>query len=88
MDKSEKMKSYIGSEDDKVYNTPEKWFVRERWANFALIRRDKNKIKFIRLLTLTSIKAYDIKFLFKKQDWRNCKDRQFRGYNNQSTSLK
>ena len=66
MDKSEKMKSYIGSEDDKVYNTPEKWFVRERWANFALIRRDKNKIKFIRLLTLTSIKAYDIKFLFKK----------------------
>jgi len=66
MGKSEKMKSYIGSEDDKVYNTSEKWFVREKWANFALIRRDKNKRKFIRLLTLTSIKAYDIIFLSKK----------------------
>ena len=60
------MKSYISSEDDKVYNTSEKWFVREKWAHYALIRKDRNKRKFIRLLTLTSIKAYDIIFLSKK----------------------
>ena len=66
MDKSEKMKSYIGSEDDKVYNTSEKWFVREKWAQYALIRKEKNERKFIRLLTFTSIKAYDIIFLSKK----------------------
>jgi len=60
------MNSYIGSEDDKVYNTSEKWFVREKWAHYALIRKDRNKREFIRLLTLTSIKAYDIIFLSKK----------------------
>lgn len=65
MGKTEKMKFYIGLEDDRVYNTSEKWFVREQWVNFALKRRDKNKRKFIRLLTLTSIKTFDI-ILFSK----------------------
>lgn len=60
------MKSHISFEDDKVYNTPEKWFIREKWLNFALNRKSKNKRKFIRLLTLTSIKAYDITFLCEK----------------------
>ncbi|MCK4326306.1 hypothetical protein KAW55_06075, partial [bacterium] len=57
------MKSHAHFEDNKVYNTPEKWFIRERWLKLALDRKNKNKRKFIRLLTLTSIKAYDIIFL-------------------------
>ncbi len=61
------MKSFISSEDDKVYNTPEKWFVREKWAYFASNRKSKNKRKFIRLLTLTSTKAYDIALFSKKE---------------------
>jgi hypothetical protein len=60
------MKSFISSEDDKVYNTPEKWFIRELWAKFALNRKKKNKKQYIRLLTLTSIKAYDIILLCEK----------------------
>lgn len=60
------MKSHVSFKDDKVYNTPEKWFIREKWVNFALNRKNKNKRKFIRLLTLTSIKAYDIIFLCDK----------------------
>lgn len=60
------MKSHIGSEDNRIYNTAEKWFMRAKWLDFALNRKKTNKKKFIRLLTLTSIKAYDINFLCEK----------------------
>ena len=59
------MKTKVSSEDHKVYNTPEKWFIREKWSEFALNRKKMNKRKFIRLFTLTSIKTYDI-ILFKE----------------------
>jgi hypothetical protein len=56
------MKSFISSEDDKFYNTPEKWYIRDKWAKYALERKKKNGINFVRLLTLSSTKCYDVEF--------------------------
>lgn len=53
---------FVRSEEDEIYNTPEKWYVRDKWAKYALKRKEKNKREFIRLLTLTSTKCYDVEF--------------------------
>jgi len=53
---------FVRSEEDEIYNTPEKWYVRDKWAKHALERKKKNHRDFIRLLTLTSTKCYDVKF--------------------------
>ena len=52
----------VRSEEDQIYNTPEKWYVREKWIKCAQERREKNNIDFVRLLTLTSTKCYDVEF--------------------------
>ncbi len=44
------------------YTTPEKWYVRDKWAQYAFGRKQKNERDFIRLLTLTSTKCYDVRF--------------------------
>lgn len=53
---------FVRSEEDQIYNTPEKWYVREKWIKCAQERKEKNHRDFIRLLTLTSTKCYDVKF--------------------------
>lgn len=53
----------VRSEEHEIYNTPEKWYVRYKWAKYAIKRKKKNDREFIRLLTLTSTKCYDVKFL-------------------------
>lgn len=53
---------FVRSEEDQIYNTPEKWYVREKWVRYAQERKDKNRRDFIRLLTLTSTDCYDIEF--------------------------
>jgi hypothetical protein len=53
-------------EEDQIYDSPQKWFIREKWAQHATIRRDSNRRSYIRLLTLTSTKTYDIN-IFKEK---------------------
>ncbi len=53
---------FVTSEEDEIYNTPEKWYVRDKWVKYALERKTKNQRDFIRLLTLTSTKCYDVEF--------------------------
>ncbi|MFB0556035.1 MAG: hypothetical protein ACETWQ_22250 [Phycisphaerae bacterium] len=53
---------FVRSEEDQIYNTPEKWYVREKWIKYAQERKEKNHRDFIRLLTLTSINCYDVEF--------------------------
>lgn len=53
---------FVRSEEDQIYNTPEKWYVRDKWFNCAQERKEKNQRDFIRLLTLTSTKCYDVEF--------------------------
>jgi hypothetical protein len=53
---------FLRSEEDQIYNTPEKWYVRDKWVRYAQERKDKNDRDFIRLLTLTSTNCYDVEF--------------------------
>lgn len=57
---------FVSSEEDQIYNTPEKWYVRDKWVYYASKRKEKNQRDFIRLLTLTSTKCYDIDFFKNK----------------------
>lgn len=51
------------SQEDEIYNVPEKWYVREKWLEYTTERKQKNNRKYIRFLTLTSVKGYDVEFL-------------------------
>ena len=55
--------NYQRTEEDQIFNSPQKWFVREKWSEYATIRKDSNRRSFIRYLTLTSTKTYDVDFL-------------------------
>jgi len=57
---------FLSSEEDKIYNSPEKWHVRTKWVHYASVRKQKNNTDFIKFLTLTSTKCYDVRF-FKDQ---------------------
>jgi hypothetical protein len=60
---NDKEEPFSRSDEDQIYNTPEKWYVRVKWAYYAFERKRKNKRDFIRLLTLTSTKCYDVLLL-------------------------
>jgi hypothetical protein len=53
-------------DDVDLYNTPEKWYVRQKWVESAIQRKIENNRHFLRYLTLTSIPVYDIR-LFEDQ---------------------
>jgi hypothetical protein len=53
---------FLSSEEDRIYNSPQKWHVRAKWVNYASARRQRNNTDFIKLLTLTSTKCYDVRF--------------------------
>ena len=59
---SEYEDKYKRTEEDQIYNSPQKWFVREKWVQNAVNRKRTNGRDFIRFLTLTSTKIYDIEF--------------------------
>jgi hypothetical protein len=52
---------FLSSEEDQIYNSPQKWYVRAKWVNYASRRKERSGKKHINLLTLTSTKCYDIK---------------------------
>ena len=60
---SEHEDTYERTEEDQIYNSPQKWFVREKWVQYAVNRKRANRRDFIRFLTLTSTKIYDVEFL-------------------------
>ena len=53
----------VEQEDQRLYNTVEKWYVREQWLNHARRRLATNKRNHIRYLTLTCSLVYDVLFL-------------------------
>lgn len=55
--------TYIEKEDERLFNTRQKWYVRKKWVEYSIIRKDKNNRGFIRLLTLTCTQVYEIKLL-------------------------
>jgi hypothetical protein len=57
---------FLSSEEDQIYNSPEKWHVRTKWVHYASRRKEKSRKNYINLLTLTSTKCYDIK-LFQQE---------------------
>ena len=59
---SEQQEPFLSSKEDQIYNSPEKWYVREKWAAHASQRKQKSGKNFVNLLTLTSTKCYDIRF--------------------------
>lgn len=52
-------------EDERLYNTLEKWYVRKKWLEHAIKRKEKNRATFIKYLTLTCSQAYDVRFFDK-----------------------
>jgi len=57
---------FLSSEEDQIYNSPEKWHVRTKWVYYASKRKERAGKKYINLLTLTSTRCYDIK-LFQRE---------------------
>ena len=57
---------FLSSEEDQIYNSPEKWHVRTKWVHYASRRKERSGKNYINLLTLTSAKCYDIK-LFQQE---------------------
>ena len=57
---------FLSSEEDQIYNSPEKWHIRTKWIHYASRRKEKSGKNYINLLTLTSTKCYDIK-LFQQE---------------------
>lgn len=58
--------NYQRTEEDQIFNSPQKWFVREKWVEYATIRKNSNRRPFVRYLTLTSTKTYDVDFFREK----------------------
>lgn len=51
-------------DDEEVFNTPQKKFIRhEVWGKYAEIRKKKSELEFIRYLTFPAEGCYDIKIL-------------------------
>jgi len=57
---------FLSSEEDQIYNSPQKWHIRTKWIHYASRRKEKSGKNYINLLTLTSTKCYDIK-LFQQE---------------------
>jgi len=57
---------FLSSEEDQIYNSPQKWYVRTKWVHYASRRKERSGKNYINLLTLTSTKCYDIK-LFQQE---------------------
>ena len=55
--------TFVEKEDQRLYNTSEKWYIREEWLHFARRRLAANGRTYIRYLTLTCSLAYDVIFL-------------------------
>jgi hypothetical protein len=55
--------TFVEKEDQRLYNTCEKWYIRDEWLHFARRRLEANGRRFIRYLTLTCSLAYDVIFL-------------------------
>jgi len=55
--------SAIEKEDERLFNTPQKWYVRRKWLEYSINRMRKNNRSFIRLLTLTCTQVYEIRLL-------------------------
>ncbi|GEM_PF-433008 len=53
--------TFLSSEEDQIYNSPQKWHIRMRWIHYASRRKENSGKNYINLLTLTSAKCYDIK---------------------------
>lgn len=54
-------KSLIEVEDEKLYNTSEKWLVRKKWLEHAIERKRKNRVEHIEFFTLTCSQIYEIR---------------------------
>lgn len=55
-------KSLIEKEDEEVYNTPQKWYIRKKWVEHALIRKSRISSDNLKILTLTCCEVYEIKY--------------------------
>jgi len=53
--------SLIEVEDEKLYNTVEKWLIRKKWLEYAIKRQEKNKKDFVEFFTLTCSQIYDVR---------------------------
>ncbi|MFA4934411.1 MAG: hypothetical protein WC568_01120 [Candidatus Methanoperedens sp.] len=50
--------------DEEIFNTPQKRFIRrEVWSYYAIRRKDKGHLRFIRYLTFPAVGCYDVKIL-------------------------
>jgi len=55
--------SAIEKEDERLFNTLQKWYVRKLWLKYCIERKDRNNQNFIRMLTLTCTQIYEVKLL-------------------------
>ena len=55
--------SAIEKEDERLFNTLQKWYVRKLWLKYCIERKDRNNQNFIRMLTLTCTQTYEVKLL-------------------------
>ncbi|MHC3129886.1 MAG: hypothetical protein IBV52_07420 [Candidatus Bathyarchaeota archaeon] len=53
-------KSRLEEEDEALYNTNEKWYIRRKWLKYCEDRIAKSNRDHMKLLTLTCTKTYDI----------------------------
>ncbi|VVB86447.1 Uncharacterised protein [uncultured archaeon] len=50
--------------DDEIFNTPQKRYIRhEIWAKYAIKRKEKDDLDFIKYLTFPALGCYDVKIL-------------------------
>lgn len=55
--------SAIEKDDERLFSTPQKWYVRKLWLKYCKARRDRSNQSFIRILTLTCTQIYEVKLL-------------------------
>lgn len=49
-------------EDISLYNNPEKWYIRDKWKEYAILRKQKKGKNYVNYLTLTCTQIYDVKY--------------------------